>query len=83
MHYELSINEWRRLIEKLYCKFFLHEWKHNYDDPDVQDGEQWTLEINCTNGRKTEYYGSNAFPPYWQEFKAAFRHFFKKAGIPF
>ena len=81
MHYELSINEWKRLIEHLYCKLFLDEWKHSYDDPDVQDGEQWTLEIKCTNDRTMEYYGSNAFPPYWRELRTVFRPYFKKAGI--
>ena len=44
------------------------EWEHRYDDPDINDGTQWKLIIEYSNGRKPEeYYGSNAFPPNYDE----------------
>lgn len=44
------------------------EWEHRYVDPDILDGTQWELIIEYSNGRKPEeYYGSNAFPPNYDE----------------
>ena len=31
------------------------------------DGEQWNLEISLIGRRKRTYYGSNDYPPYWNE----------------
>lgn len=78
---EVQKKEWEKLLDRLYCKLHLHEWKKNYFDPCVLDGEQWELEIKLTNGRVRNYGGSNAFPPYWRELKSTFRPFFKEAGI--
>ncbi len=66
---------WDRLVNALYTRLLLHEWKKRYYDLCVQDGEQWKLTIKLTRGRKRTYSGSNAFPPYWPELKALFRSF--------
>lgn len=76
---EMTEEEWNALIDRLFCKLYLHEWKKNYVDYDVLDGEQWELEIKLSGGRVRNYSGSNAFPPYWNELKKAFRPFFKEA----
>lgn len=69
---------WMRLVNRLYTECYVHEWKKNYDDPCVLDGEQWSLEITLTNRRRRTYQGSNAYPPYWAELKALFRPFLRK-----
>lgn len=80
---ELSEAEWKSLLNRLYGKLYLHEWKKNFVDPCVLDGEQWELELKLTGSRVRNYGGSNAFPPYWAELKTTFRPFFKEAGIKF
>lgn len=79
----MTEQEWNKLMDRLFTKLFLHEWKKNYVDPDILDGEQWELELKLTGGRVRNYGGSNAFPPYWAELKTTFRPFFKEAGIKF
>jgi len=72
----LSEKEWKKLLNRLYCKLYVHEWKKNYHpDGCVLDGEQWELEIRLT-GRRVRYYtGDNAFPPYWKELMQMFQPF--------
>jgi len=78
---EMTVGEWKKLINRLYSKLYLHEWKKRFNDWTILDGEQWDLEISLTHGRKRTYSGSNAYPPYWDELKSTFRPFFKEAGI--
>lgn len=77
----MAENEWKTLLDHLYGKLYLHEWKKTFLNLDILDGEQWELEIHLTNGRVRNYHGSNAFPPYWSKLKAVFRPFFVEAGI--
>lgn len=77
----LSNAEWETLLNKLYCKLFLHEWRKQYDDPNILDGTQWSLKIKLTGNRQRNYYGSNLFPAYWRELKTLFRPYFEEAGI--
>lgn len=63
------------ILDKLYLKMYLHEWKKNYCDPDVLDGMQWHLEIKMTRNRVRNYSGSNAYPPYWSELKEMFEEY--------
>lgn len=79
----MTEQEWNKLMDRLFSKLYLHEWKKNYADPNVLDGEQWELELKLTGGRVRNYGGSNAFPPYWAELKMTFRPFFKEAGIKY
>ena len=79
----MTEQEWNMLIDRLFSKLYLHEWKKNFVNPNVHDGEQWKLELKLDGGRVRNYGGSNAFPPYWPELKTTFRPFFKEAGIKF
>ena len=82
-HRKMEEDEWQKLLDKLYCRLYIHEWKKRFDNPDILDGEQWGLEIHLTGGRKRTYSGSNDYPPLWKELKSIFRPFFKEAGIKF
>lgn len=54
--------KWEDLIADLSC-IHLGEWKTRYDDPDVCDGVQWSVEIIFDNGfSKKHLWGSNKFP---------------------
>ena len=79
----MTEQEWNKLMDRLFSKLYLHEWKKNYVDPNVLDGEQWELDLKLTGGRVRNYGGSNAFPPYWAELKTTFRPFFREAGIKY
>ena len=74
---QITALRWMRLVNRLYSELYLHEWKKDYDNFDVLDGEQWSIEITLTNHRKRTYEGSNAYPPYWPELKALFRPFLR------
>lgn len=78
---EASINEstWNKLLESLFCNCYLHEWEHEFVDPDVMDGEQWELELKLTHNREIHYDGDNAYPPYWHEFIKLFRPYINQA----
>lgn len=79
--FAVTEEEWRDLLDALYGKLFLHEWKKNFDDPDILDGEQWSLRLGLNGGRRRLYHGSNDYPQYWDELKALFRPFFNTAGV--
>ncbi len=69
----ITLYKWNKLINWLYEYMFVHEWKKKYVDPDVLDGTQWSLDIEMTSGRKRSYYGSNKYPPYWEELIKVFK----------
>ena len=64
---QISETEWKKIVNKLYGKLYLHEWKKDFTDTNVLDGTQWELGISLTGRRKRIYSGSNAYPPYWKE----------------
>ena len=68
---------WRNLLDRLYTRMYLHEWKRSYHNPNILDGNQWELEIRLTHGRRRTYSGSNAYPPYWTELRKLFRQLTK------
>lgn len=73
----ITEKEWNKILDSLYGRLFLHEWRKKYDDPDILDGTQWELEIKLTKGRKRSYYGSNMYPPYWENLKRIFKPYAK------
>ena len=77
-HNTITENRWSRLLNRLFCVLFVHEWKKRYVDLGVCDGEQWGLEIHMTHGRVRNYYGCNDFPAYWNELKRTFKPFLAK-----
>ena len=72
---QITIGKWNRILNALYGQMFLHEWKKNFNDPDILDGESWSLEIKLEGNRVRNYGGVNAYPPYWSELKKLFREF--------
>lgn len=77
---QIRPEKWMRIVNALYGRMYLHEWKKNYDNPEVLDGTQWELDISLTRNRKRTYYGSNAYPPYWRELLKLFREYSKGLG---
>ena len=77
MEYKITEMRWQRLINKLYSDLYVHEWKKKYIDHDILDGEQWNLEISLIGRRKRTYYGSNDYPPYWNELIQLLKPFFR------
>ena len=67
----ISLTEWKKILNTLYKKLYLHEWKRSYFEP-VLDGESWSLEVKLTDQRRRYYHGSNAYPPYWDKLKGLF-----------
>lgn len=80
---EISEKEWNKMLDKLFCRLYIHEWKKSYVNPDILDGEQWELRLKLTRDRQRNYYGSNAYPPLWKELKGVFRPYFKLFGIEY
>lgn len=74
---QITPQKWKKTVNRLYSDLHIHEWKKNYIDPSVLDGTQWELKIRLTNGRKRTYYGSNDYPPYWDELVKIFSGFAK------
>ena len=81
MRREMTVEEWRELLDSLFCGLYLHEWQKRFTDPHVLDGEHWSLELALAGRRRLKYWGNNAFPPYWEELQALFEPFFAEAGI--
>ncbi len=71
--------QWKRLMDALYYKLCIHEWKKRYVDPHVCDGTQWGLELKMTKGRHYSIYGSNDFLALYKDLVRTFTPFMKKA----
>lgn len=74
---QITTSKWNGIVNALYSRIYLHEWKKSYVDPYVLDGTQWELDIKLTDRRERHYHGSNDYPPYWAELKKIFRQFSK------
>ena len=72
--YQISRRKWQGILNKLYYRIYLNEWKKRYDS-DILDGTQWELEISMTNRRTRFYSGNNNYPPYWKELCKIFGQF--------
>lgn len=76
---QISLEEWDKILDKLFCRLYVHEWEKEYIDPNVLDGEQWELQFKTIHGVELNYYGSNAFPPMWKELKNIFKPYFMES----
>lgn len=74
---QITTGKWNGIVNMLYSRIYLHEWKKSFVDPYVLDGIQWVLDIKLTDRRERHYHGSNNYPPYWVELKKIFRQFSK------
>ncbi len=69
---QITVGKWKKLLDTLYSRMYLHEWKRNYGKSDVVDGTQWRLHVKLTGNRRRNYSGSNDYPPYWKELVRVF-----------
>lgn len=74
----ISMAKWNSILEELYTRMYLAEWKKRYVGLSGADGEQWQLEVWLTGNRIRTYRGSNDYPPYWEEMKHLFNPFLKE-----
>ena len=74
---QISPAKWDKIVNTLYGKMYLHEWKKSFVDYGGTGRNQWSLEIDLTNKRVRKYEGSNDYPPYWKELLKIFREFAK------
>ena len=70
--------KWKRIMNTLFYRLCIHEWKKSYVDPYVLDGTQWELELILTEGRHYTIYGSNEFPPLYKSLVRVFKPYMKK-----
>lgn len=65
--FHISQRRWENMIYKLVDQLYICEWEENYVDPHIIDGTQWRLTVKEGEVSLIECYGSNAYPPYWEE----------------
>ena len=75
----ITLRKWTDIVVKLYSRMYLCDWKKEYKNPDILDGEGWELEIKLSDDRVEYYSGSNAYPPYWPELKKVFQPYIKRS----
>ena len=69
---QITVRKWKRMLDTLYSRMYLHEWRKNYGHSDAVDGTQWKLSVKLTGNRRRNYSGSNNYPPYWKELVKVF-----------
>lgn len=75
---ELTDLQWKRLMNTLFYRLCIHEWKQSYYDHNVLDGTQWSLELSLTKGRHYNISGSNAFPAMYKDLVRVFKRYMRK-----
>ena len=59
---------WQDIIEEL-ADIHMGEWKNRYENINVLDGTQWSVELEYDNGVRTKrFYGSNKYPYNFEKF---------------
>lgn len=71
-----SESQWECLTETLFKNLFIHHWRKEYVNPDIYDGEQWTISLHFANGKVWSVYGSNAYPALWERASGYFKRLF-------
>ncbi len=83
VHRQLTEKEWRHVLDRLYTKVYLHEWKHWYHDAYVCDGMTYQLTIKLSDGRRRVYeWATGSEPPYFGELERTFIPFLKENKVP-
>jgi len=72
----LTTEEAQQLKEQ-FSAIHTENWKPEYFDSDIVDGEQWDLTVRFTDGMKLKHEGSNAYPKNWSDLLG----FFESAAI--
>lgn len=71
--------EWDLLLNTLFSRLFVQEWKRSYQDNDILDGTQWSFKMVFCDGKEHRIYGSNDYPPLWNAFERRFMRYIKEA----
>lgn len=58
----------------------VRDWKNEYNNNSILDGEQWLMKIKFADGVIKKIKGSNAYPDNWEEFQRRVR---AVAGVEF
>ncbi|SCW43356.1 hypothetical protein SAMN02910456_01098 [Ruminococcaceae bacterium YRB3002] len=59
-------------LEEICSRFDVRRWNgFNRSDPNVLDGDGFSLDIEYSDGKKISAHGSNSFPAHYREFKKA------------
>ena len=74
---DLTEAQWKQLMDVLFDKLCVHEWKQRYFAPGVFDGTQWELELRMTGGRCYRIQGSNGFPALYKDLVRTLRSYLK------
>lgn len=63
----LTDENWINFLEEL-AALDIQLWKDEYNNNDILDGTQWSLEIQFSGREKIKKWGSNEYPDYWKTF---------------
>jgi ADP-ribosylglycohydrolase len=55
------------VLKEQFSSIHIEYWNSSYPNPNICDGEQWSLTIKYDDGFISEYSGSNAYPENWTE----------------
>jgi hypothetical protein len=75
IEYDFQKEKWDEFIDKIF-DMEIHKWKSKYYDNDIDDGEQWNLEMEFCDLPKFESYGSNEYPKNWDAFQTIIWDYF-------
>ena len=62
---EIKKEIWFNFISNV-IKLGIKSWEKNYNDPYVEDGEGWEINIRYCNGEIIKITGCNAYPKNWK-----------------
>jgi hypothetical protein len=65
--YNFSNKKWDIFTDKIFTEK-IHKWKESYYNIDVQDGEEWELQMEFSDLSSFVSSGSNEYPNNWDEF---------------
>ncbi|MCI9177085.1 MAG: sel1 repeat family protein [Clostridia bacterium] len=79
-NYKMNLidNTRKQKLLNLIEKSNIANWKDNYTDDLVYDGEAWNLTIEDVNGNKAEKYGLNDYPDEFEMFRNGLLDLFKE-----
>lgn len=78
---EMTEEEWKELLDKLYTELYLHEWRVIFLKSRFPEGKRWELETGFTKDRRLKRVGVGIFPPYWEELLDVLKPYYGEAGL--
>jgi hypothetical protein len=75
---EFSEKKFLNFREFLVNDLKIFDWKKNYYNNNILDGEQWEIEITLISKRKIKIYGSNEYPENFDELRKKLDYYFSK-----